>query len=202
MVDQITRPDLIDAIGKVGITRRIFAVDPAFGIFPENPARPQPVRRGGQPQHPQIRIALPHISDDALDGWRDAMGFVNDHQRIAVGPGALEGADPVLDGQGRPEDHRIAQLLGPGACRKHAGSVSAGKILAVVLHHQLGAGREAQDTLAGLVMDDPRNLGDDVRLARPGCRFNASRGKAALHPLNRRIHTGLLIGAQGHFRAQ
>ena len=79
--------------------------------------------------------------------------------------------------------------------------MSAGKILAVVLHHQFGAGRKAENPLAGLVMDDPRNLGDDVRLARPGRGFNASRGQRLLHPFHRSVDCGLLIRAQGHFSA-
>ena len=100
LVDQFPRAHFIDALGEVRVAGGILTVYPPLWPLSENPSRSQPVRRSGQPQDPQVLVALPHLRDDALDGWRDAVGLINDHQRIAIIPGALECADPVLDGQG------------------------------------------------------------------------------------------------------
>ena len=141
LINQFPRAHFVDALGKVGITRGVFAIGLAVRMLPENPPAAEAVRRGSQAQHPQVWVGLPHFRNDALHRGRDAVGLVNDNQGIAICPTALEGADPVLDGQGRPEHHAIAQFLGPGAGTEHAGPVPACQILAVVLHHKFRAGR-------------------------------------------------------------
>lgn len=88
-----------------------------------------------------------------------------------------------------------ARTKGRGLCARRGE-------LASVLHNEFRARRKAEYPLAGVRMDERRNLSNNMALA--GARRsldNEGRGVPE-HVRDRGIDKALLVGAQGHFNIQ
>ncbi|SVK50287.1 Uncharacterised protein [Acinetobacter baumannii] len=159
--NHVAQRQLIDAVAKqtgavaAGETVVVVLVNPAFA---------QPVRRGGQPQQPQLRVGFLQVLDDllvlAVVVVADAMAFIDDQQR----KGAVEQRQVARHRLHAAEHHLAGALflLQPGG--EDVRLQAVGAVFCVVLRHQFLDVRQHQHSPTGAF----RQLGDHQAFAGAG----------------------------------
>ena len=98
------------------------------------------VRRSGQADYAQVRVAFAHTGDNGFCCWVDAMTFINDNS----GKIGLKAVNAVKYGPWRSENSRVAGGFNANGRTKQAGGISGGDVLCIVLLDELFAWSHAQ----------------------------------------------------------